>query len=281
MNRKGAGRSKDSGQGVNSRRKTNSPILHSIDSFEGRSSNKGKKKKSKRRGSATEWDRRREPKKTEIFDENMFPALSPSKSKASNEGNGNIPAPANATSNGFSGYADALRQKNKPKSFEAETGNGKHQESNPETLGQSVAALNIANNVDESPSIKASSIDDPTTVIKSIDAEVGHTSGSTTETFEKSSFEAEVNRVSPVNVETKPIVTSIEPTPKEASKITVKPVPETETVSTPKDNTIPVKTENDTSNTTVETETEINSAPVGAWGEKRSFIDVSNPCLQE
>ena len=74
--------------------------------------------------------------------------------------------------------------------------------------------------------------------------------------------------------EVKPILTKNEPTPKEASEIDTKPTNPQETEFVAKEITNPNRRENDVSKNYVENESEANQAPTGAWGAKRSFIDV-------
>eukprot|EP00551_Chaetoceros_affinis_P005271 CAMPEP_0203684164 /NCGR_PEP_ID=MMETSP0090-20130426/47898_1 /ASSEMBLY_ACC=CAM_ASM_001088 /TAXON_ID=426623 /ORGANISM="Chaetoceros affinis, Strain CCMP159" /LENGTH=969 /DNA_ID=CAMNT_0050553331 /DNA_START=675 /DNA_END=3584 /DNA_ORIENTATION=+ len=296
FNRKGTGKSRHDGGGgqggSSSRRKSSSPMMD--DNVDPRSSNnKNKKKKSKRRENGADWDRRRDQhqqhhsnnnnNKTEIFDENMFPALSPSKSKQKSSGDvggsAGIAAPSN---NGFSGYADALRQKKNSKPNQEDTGSntGKDIQSNSATvaLEESVSTMKISDQGND-VSAKGGASDEPSTVtINSVAvAESVITSSKlpVQEAYDKQpKAAAEPIGTSPEAKDSKNIVSNNEPTPKEASEIDVKPVKMTEATSVTKENTKPVEKENDVAKATAEPETELNSAPTGAWGAKRSFIDV-------
>ncbi len=296
FNRKGTGKSRHDGGvgqgGPSSRRKSASPMMD--DNFDTRSSNRSKKKKSKRRGSGADWDRRKDQQqqqihnnnnnKTEIFDENMFPALSPSKSKPKSSGDvvggAGPPVPPN---NSFSGYADALRQKknNKPSQEDARSNSGEDTQVNSMTaaLEESVAALKISDNGDD-VTAKSVTNDDPSPdTINSaapVESDTATSKSVASEAYDKQKkTAAEPNGTSPEVYEQKPILSNNEPTPKEASEIDVKPVKLTEAASVTKENTNPIEKESNTSKATADPETELNSAPTGAWGAKRSFIDVS------
>ena len=298
-----------------SRRKSNSPMLDAVDSYEGRSvtggggGSRGRKKKSKRRGDGTDWDRRKEQQqqqqnKTEIFDENMFPALSPAKLKQ----NDTSSSATNNASNGFSGYADALRQKNKPKPVvlvvDAETndgggGNSGAKEAQPrtETIDEMVAKIKIST-VDDSLVTKTmDSSEDSTSfaakpspdvvVVVDDDINADKPSEPTIEVTDNATDLTDLNGLVPASGSTnsppKPISMKDEPTPKEASTINVKPANETKklVVTPPKQKIVSDEKNYDTPKTVVGTETEDNAASTGAWGSKRSFIDVSQVFIKE
>lgn len=296
-----------------SRRKSNSPMLDAVDSYEGKSGtggNRNRKKKSKRRGDGSDCDNRRkeqqqQQKETEIFDENIFPALSPAKSKQREKSS----AVTNNASNGFSGYADALRQNNKPKPVvvvadtvtndgsgggadlgldDSNGGNGKEAEPSAK-IDEMLAKIKITpvndslvtktmDSSEDSASFTAKPSPDVMVILED-DITSDKPTEQTREVTDNAANLTDSNELVPAtssNTPPKPILTKDEPTPKEASIVDVKPADETENVvvTPPEKKTVTDENKNEPLKTLVETETELNSASTGAWGSKRSFIDV-------
>ncbi len=272
---KGTNKNKDttgSSQVGPTRRKTASPLLDTADSYDSRASNKGNKKiskKSKRRSESSESDRRKDQNKSEIFDENMFPALSPSKTKSTNSTSDTTAAAATKpTQNSGFNYAAALRQTNKPKP--AATNNEKG-ESNTETIEGFEDKLKISDV--ETPSSESNDSEGvPTKPVKTADTVSDQRLDHPTDNTKNKSPNGVASTLSDstsvfTNNDKVPHVikdNSIEKTTQEIDKMSITNEPA-------KANEV----ENVPSNTITATETELNSAPAGAWGSKRSFIDVS------
>lgn len=267
--RKGLGRNNRDGygQGGAPRRKT-SPIMRDSgdNNFDNRMAMKGKKKKSKRRDSV-EWEQRRNQDKTEIFDENMFPALSPSKAKATDEATTNVP------NSSFSGYADALRQKNRPKFNEASVSDGKeYQPDFEDTINEMVESIQISQSADEG-NVKKHNVEEVSDDVKPEIIGTELNSKHIMDNVDNANASGESDGAN----ETKPILDTNEPTPKEASEISSKTSNDANTVASTINNesTTSDSNKNESSAENVGSEAEVNSAATGgAWSTKRSFIDV-------
>ena len=241
-------------QGGQSKAKSSSsPMLDAVDSFEWK--NRNKKNKPKRRNTA------------EIFDENMFPALSSVKSQQPLS-NGLV---SNAPSNGFSGYADALLQKNKAKASETDFKNVKKAESKPQSIDEILASIKVSDEAEDSIK-KVEEADESGRTLKPSSKE-------SSDSQIKSAADAAVSdgTTSTSSIDTTSPVPQNEPTSKEVTDIHNKLGNEKQNGlhNKEKDDATVTETRRNDKKTPVEASGGVEVKPLGAWGSKRSFIDVS------
>ena len=241
-------------QGGQSKAKSSSsPMLDAVDSFEWK--NRNKKNKPKRRNTA------------EIFDENMFPALSSVKSQQPLS-NGLV---SNAPSNGFSGYADALLQKNKAKASETDFKNVKKAESKPQSIDEILASIKVSDEAEDSIK-KVEEADESGRTLKPSSKE-------SSDSQIKSAADAAVSdgTTSTSSIDTTSPVPQNEPTSKEVTDIHNKLGNEKQNGlhNKEKDDATVTETRRNDKKTPVEASGGVEIKPLGAWGSKRSFIDVS------